>query len=147
MAYGKFNPRLLVMSATGDSNAQYINYMNVFFTNRKLNIHLVTCMILQDSELVQQCCDITGGLYVKVDQLTRLLQYLTWLFLPKPSRRKMLGTPPSVRVDNRDACFCQLVDVGFVSSVCLLIFCRFNPVWTTCVFKATHMKKVGKNTI
>ena len=106
MAYGKFNPRLLVMSATGDSNAQYITYMNMFFTNRKLNIPLVTCMILHDSELVQQCCDITGGLYVKVDQLTRLLQYLTWLFLPKPSRRKILGTPPPMMVDNRDACFC-----------------------------------------
>jgi len=52
VAYGKFNPRLLVMSATGDSNAQYINYMNVFFPNKKLNIHLVTCMILQDSKLV-----------------------------------------------------------------------------------------------
>ena len=60
VAYGKFNPRLLVMSATGDSNAQYMIYMNLF-NNQKLNIPLVTCMILQDSELVQQCCDITGG--------------------------------------------------------------------------------------
>ena len=34
----------------------------------------------------------------------------------------------------RAACFChrQLVDVGYVCSVCLSIFCKFNPVCTTC---------------
>jgi len=145
----KLRPRLLAMSATGDSAAQYMNYMNVFFTAQKLNITLDTCMLLQDSGLLQQGSDITGGLYVKVEQLPGLLQYLTWLFLPGPSLRKMLGAPPPVRVDYRAACFChrQLVDVGFVCSVCLSIFCRFNPVCTTChsVFKAPgkppHKKK------
>jgi len=125
VASEKFSPRLLVMSATGDSAAQYMNYMNVFFTAQKLNIPLDTCMIL------------------------------TWLFLPGPSLRKMLGAPPPVRVDYRAACFChrQLVDVGFVCSVCLSIFCRFNPVCTTChsVFKAPgkpphKKKKMGENT-
>merc|ERR1719431_1172839 len=81
----KLRPRLLAMSATGDSAAQYMNYMNVFFTAQKLNITLDTCMLLQDSGLLQQGSDITGGLYVKVEQLSGLLQYLTWLFLPGPS--------------------------------------------------------------
>ena len=136
----KYSPRLLVMSSTGDTAAQYINFMNVFFTAQKMNIPVDSCMLLQDSGLLQQGSDITGGLYVKVDQLSGLLQYLTWLFLPGPSVRKMLGAPPPVKVDYRAACFChrQLVDVGFVCSVCLSIFCRFNPVCTTChsVFKA-----------
>ena len=80
--------------------------------------------------------------------LGELLQFLTWLFLPGPSLRKALGAPPAVRVDYRSvrpqgltqsdlcraACFChrQLVDVGYVCSVCLSIFCKFNPVCTTC---------------
>jgi len=135
----KLSPRLLVLSSSGDSAAQYINFMNVFFTAQKLNIPVDSCMLGQDSGLLQQGSDITGGLYVKVDQLSGLLQYLTWLFLPSPGVRKMLGAPPPVRVDYRAACFChrQLVDVGFVCSVCLSIFCRFNPVCTTChsVFK------------
>jgi len=152
----KYSPRLLVMSATGDSAAQYMNYMNVFFTAQKLNIPVDTCMILQDSGLLQQGSDITGGLYIKVEQLSGLLQYLTWLFLPGPELRKMLGAPPPVRVDYRAACFChrQLVDVGFVCSVCLSIFCRFNPVCTTChsVFKAPgkpplKKKKVSDNAV
>ena len=134
---------MLVLSSSGDSAAQYMNYMNVFFTAQKLNIPLDSCMLLQDSGLLQQGSDITGGLYVKVDVLTGLLQHLAWLFLPGPGVRKMLGAPPPVRVDYRAACFChrQLVDIGFVCSVCLSIFCRFNPVCTTChrVFKTPGM--------
>ena len=74
VASEKFSPRLLMMSATVDSAAQYMNYMNVFFTAQKLNIPLDTCMILQDSGLLQQGSDITGGLHVKVEQLTGLLE-------------------------------------------------------------------------
>ena len=107
--------------------------------------------LYQDSGLLQQGSDITGGLYVKVDQLSGLLQYLTWLFLPSPGVRKMLGAPPPVRVDYRAACFChrQLVDVGFVCSVCLSIFCRFNPVCTTChsVFKTPGLPPSKKKKV
>lgn len=127
-------PRLFVLSSTGDSASQYMNYMNAFFTAQKLNIPLDCCMVMQDSGLLQQGCDITGGVYLKVDQLAGLLQYLIWVFLPAPPLRKMLGAPPPVKVDYRAACFChrQLVDVGYVCSVCLSIFCKFNPVCTTC---------------
>jgi len=130
----KVNPRLFVISSTGDSAAQYINYMNVFFTAQKLNIPLDVCMLTQDSGLLQQGCDITGGVYLKVEHVDRLLQYLLWSFLPSPPLRKMLGDPPPVKVDYRAACFChrQLVDIGYVCSVCLSIFCKFNPVCTTC---------------
>jgi len=145
----KLHPRILAISATGDSAAHYMNYMNTFFTAQKLGVPVDTCMVLQDSGLLQQGSDITGGLYLKVDQLGGLLQYLTWLFLPSPHLRKMLGAPPPVKVDYRAACFChrQLVDVGYVCSVCLSIFCKFSPVCTTChsVFKAPgkppHKKK------
>ena len=58
--------RMLVLSASGDSAAQYMNYMNVFFTAQKLNIPVDVCMIGQDSGLLQQGSDITGGLYTKV---------------------------------------------------------------------------------
>ena len=59
--------RLLAISSTGDSAAQYINYMNSFFTAQKLNIPVDCCMLGQDSGLLQQGCDITGGVYLKVD--------------------------------------------------------------------------------
>jgi len=144
----RVTPRLLAISSTGDSAAQYINYMNTFFTAQKLNIPVDCCMISQDSGLLQQGCDITGGVYLKVDFIERLLEYLIWMFLPSVPVRKMLGAPPPIRVDYRAACFChrQLVDIGYVCSVCLSIFCKFNPVCTTChaVFQAPKIMAIKK---
>lgn len=56
----KFSPRLLVMSSTGDTAAQYINFMNVFFTAQKMNIPVDCCMLLQDSGLLQQAATSPG---------------------------------------------------------------------------------------
>lgn len=42
-------------------------------------------------------------------------------FLPPPAIRKVLAVPTQDRVDFRAACFCHknIVDIGFVCSVCL----------------------------
>ena len=56
----------------------------------------------------------------------------------------MTGT---VSIIFRAACFChrELIDVGFVCSVCLSIFCKFSPICTTChtVFKAPGLPMGG----
>ncbi|XP_018894009.1 general transcription factor IIH subunit 3 isoform X3 [Gorilla gorilla gorilla] len=79
-------------------------------------------------------CDITGGLYLKVPQMPSLLQYLLWVFLPDQDQRSQLILPPPVHVDYRAACFCHrnLIEIGYVCSVCLSIFCNFSPICTTC---------------
>ncbi|GLG98672.1 Uncharacterized protein GBIM_05280 [Gryllus bimaculatus] len=103
------------------------------------NITIDVCSLDQDLGLLQQGCDITGGLYLKIPQLQGLLQYLLWVFLPEPPIREKLVLPPPVKVDYRAACFChrELIDIGYVCSVCLSIFCKFSPICTTChtVFK------------
>lgn len=135
----KINSRILVVTGTGDSASQYMNYMNVFFTAQKQNVMIDVCSLDQDLGLLQQGCDITGGLYLRIPQFNGLLQYLLWVFLPEPPIRKKLVLPPPVKVDYRASCFChrQLIDIGYVCSVCLSIFCRFSPICTTChaVFK------------
>ncbi|XP_064210884.1 general transcription factor IIH subunit 3 isoform X1 [Tribolium castaneum] len=154
------NSRILVVTGSGDSASQYMNYMNVFFTAQKQGIVIDVCALDQHLSLLQQGCDITGGLYLKVPQLQGLLQYLLtwkhwrvknplpalptlnyfqWVFLPEPPIRQKLVLPPPVKVDYRAACFChrELIDIGYVCSVCLSIFCKFSPICTTChtVFK------------
>jgi hypothetical protein len=59
---------------------------------------------------------------------------LLWLFLPDEETRKMLVYPTKSEVDFRAACFChhKLIDVGYVCSVCLSVFCSFTPICTTC---------------
>ena len=84
--------------------------------------------------MLQQASNLTNGFYFKVTKLSGLLNYLLWLFLPEHSTRKMLVYPPKTQVDFRAACFChrKLIDVGYVCSVCLSVFCSFTPICSTC---------------
>ncbi|XP_011505028.1 PREDICTED: general transcription factor IIH subunit 3 [Ceratosolen solmsi marchali] len=156
----KLHSRILVITASHDSATQYMNYMNIFFTAQKMGIMLDVCSLDHELTLLQQGCDLTGGNYLKIPQqngqppLAGLLQYLLWVFLPDPVVRSKLVLPPPVKVDYRAACFChqELVDTGFVCSVCLSIFCKFSPICTTChtVFKnpapiPIKLKKKKKN--
>ncbi|XP_034068506.1 general transcription factor IIH subunit 3 isoform X2 [Gymnodraco acuticeps] len=102
--------------------------------SRILNILIDACVLDSDSGLLQQACDITGGLYLKIPQKVALAQYLLWVFLPDCEQRAQLVLPPPVHVDYRAACFCHrnLIDIGYVCSVCLSIFCNFSPICTTC---------------
>uniref|UniRef100_A0AAZ3PN84 General transcription factor IIH subunit 3 n=1 Tax=Oncorhynchus tshawytscha TaxID=74940 RepID=A0AAZ3PN84_ONCTS len=108
--------RILVVKAAEDCALQYMNFMNVIFAAQK------------------QACDITGGLYLKIPQKIALAQYLLWVFLPDSDQRSQLVLPPPVHVDYRAACFCHrnLIEIGYVCSVCLSIFCNFSPICTTC---------------
>ncbi|XP_026461844.1 general transcription factor IIH subunit 3-like [Ctenocephalides felis] len=140
----RMNSRILII--TGSSHylaSQYMTYMNVFFTAHKLNVILDVCSLDSTTtlSLLQQGTDITGGQYLTLPQThyEGLLQYLLWVFLPEQPVRCKLVLPPPVKIDYRAACFChrELIDIGFVCSVCLSIFCKFSPICTTCqtVFK------------
>ncbi|XP_043924486.1 general transcription factor IIH subunit 3 isoform X2 [Protopterus annectens] len=126
--------RILVIKASEDSALQYMHFMNTIFAAQKQNILIDACVLDSDSGLLQQACDITGGLYLKIPQMQALLQYLLWMFLPDPDQRSQLVLPPPVHVDYRAACFChrKLIEIGYVCSVCLSIFCNFSPICTTC---------------
>ncbi|XP_027001375.2 general transcription factor IIH subunit 3 isoform X2 [Tachysurus fulvidraco] len=126
--------RILVIKAAEDCALQYMNFMNVIFAAQKQNVLIDACVLDSDSGLLQQACDITGGQYLKIPQKTALAQYLLWVFLPDADQRSQLVLPPPVHVDYRAACFCHrnLIEIGYVCSVCLSIFCNFSPICTTC---------------
>ncbi|XP_028680490.1 general transcription factor IIH subunit 3 [Erpetoichthys calabaricus] len=126
--------RILVIKAAEDCASQYMNFMNVIFAAQKQGVLIDACVLDADSGLLQQACDITGGLYLKIPQTKSLGQYLLWVFLPDPDQRSQLVLPPPVHVDYRAACFCHrnLIEIGYVCSVCLSIFCNFSPICTTC---------------
>uniref|UniRef100_A0A8D2DVJ8 General transcription factor IIH subunit 3 n=1 Tax=Sciurus vulgaris TaxID=55149 RepID=A0A8D2DVJ8_SCIVU len=113
---------LQVIKAAEDSALQYMNFMNIIFAAQKQNVLIDACVLDSDSGLLQQACDITGGLYLKVPQMPSLVQYLLWVFLPDQDQR------------SQAACFCHrnLIEIGYVCSVCLSIFCNFSPICTTC---------------
>ncbi|KAL4223453.1 General transcription factor IIH subunit 3 [Mactra antiquata] len=144
----KMTSRVLVVKASEDNPAQYMNLMNTVFTAQKQNVVIDACILDNDSGLLQQACDITGGVYLKIPQPQGMLQYLLWVYLPDPSTREQLTLPARVQVDYRAACFCHrnLIDIGYVCSVCLSIFCSFSPICSTCqtTFKIIAPPKLTK---
>lgn len=56
------------------------------------------------------------------------------IFLPDQKVRQHLVLPFQLNVDFRAACFChkKILDIGFVCSVCLSIFCMTYPKCLTC---------------
>ncbi|BHF57999.1 General transcription factor IIH subunit 3 [Sparganum proliferum] len=157
---GSLRARILVIRAAEDAASQYLPLMNSVFTAQKLRVPIDACIIppttvsstpedlrhtsvLHDfsySSLLQQAADLTGGIYLRVPRPAGLLQYLISVFLPRVNMRSSLILPdsrnsgPSHGVDFRAACFChrQLVDLAYVCSVCLSVFCSFSPVCSTC---------------
>ncbi|KAK4511235.1 low-affinity phosphate transporter [Mucor velutinosus] len=135
---GHIKPRILVLSVSPDSAYQYIPLMNCIFSAQKASIPLDVCKVFgEETAFLQQASNITGGVYVKMENRQALLEYLMMAFLPDRYSRNYLNLPSQDQVDFRAACFChkKIVDIGFVCSVCLSIFCKWSPVCSTCKTK------------
>ncbi|PLB42096.1 TFIIH/NER complex subunit TFB4 [Aspergillus candidus] len=120
--------RILIISVSSstDSAHQYIPIMNGIFACQRLHIPIDVCKLSGDAVFLQQASDATKGIYMSLTEPRGLLQYLMMAFLPDQRSRRHLVQPTRVDVDFRAACFChrRVVDVGFVCSVCLSIFCE-----------------------
>ncbi|KAI1940693.1 RNA polymerase II transcription factor B subunit 4 [Ophidiomyces ophidiicola] len=129
-----------VSSATGSAH-QYIPIMNSIFACQRLHIPIDICKVSGDAVFLQQACDATRGIYVPIDHPRGFLQYLMLAFLPDQRSRRHLILPTRVDVDFRAACFChrRVVDVGFVCSICLSIFCE-PPDAAECLTCGSQLK-------
>lgn len=152
---------LLSISPSTDIAHQYIPIMNCIFACQRLSIPVDICQIplpntsSTSTVFLQQAADATKGIYIPIrleppsssaiGQSTAsliLLQYLLTAFLPSPqSSRLHLILPTSISVDFRAACFCHrnVVDIGFVCSICLSIFCA-PPPNGECLTCGTHLE-------
>ncbi|KAI5308591.1 RNA polymerase II transcription factor B subunit 4 [Ascosphaera atra] len=129
--------RILIISVTpssADAAHQYIPLMNTIFASQRLRIPLDVAVLNGNPVFLQQAADATGGVYMALtdppEARNGFLEYLLLAFLPDATlRRRNLRTPAQVDVDFRAACFChrKVVDVGWVCSVCLSIFCEPPP--------------------
>ncbi|KAL5341605.1 TFIIH subunit Tfb4/p34 [Aspergillus crustosus] len=128
-----------VSSATGSAH-QYIPIMNGIFACQRLQIPIDVCKLSGDAVFLQQASDATKGIYMSLSDPRGLLQYLMMAFLPDQRSRKHLILPTRVDVDFRAACFChrRVVDIGYVCSICLSIFCE-PPENGDCLTCGTHL--------
>ncbi|KAA8652504.1 hypothetical protein EYZ11_007681 [Aspergillus tanneri] len=135
--------RVLIISVSGsaDSAHQYIPMMNGIFACQRLHIPIDVCKLSGDAVFLQQASDATRGVYMSLSEPRGLLQYLMMAFLPDQRSRRHLVLPSRVDVDFRAACFChrRVVDIGFVCSICLSIFCE-PPENGNCLTCGTHLE-------
>jgi transcription initiation factor TFIIH subunit 3 len=139
---------LISVSPSHDLAHQYIPIMNAIFACQRLSIPIDICQIPTPNTpsvstvFLQQASDATKGIYIPLSNATSggLLQFLMMAFLPTQSSRIHLVLPTRIDVDFRAACFChrRVVDVGFVCSICLSIFCRV-PENGDCLTCGTHL--------
>lgn len=127
--------RILVVSVSGETSSQYIPIMNCIFAAQKNAIPIDVCKVYGEATVfLQQAAHLTKASYHRLERRADLLQYLIMAFLPGIGARRYLQLPSQDQIDLRAACFChkKIVDIGYVCSVCLSIFCSPIPVCSTC---------------
>ncbi|KAL8714374.1 MAG: hypothetical protein Q9220_001707 [cf. Caloplaca sp. 1 TL-2023] len=134
-------PRILILSLSGDLSAQYIPLTNTIFACQRLSIPIDVAKLAGDAVFLEQASDATRGTYLHIEHPKGLLQYLMMAFLPDQVSRGFLGSVGKQGVDFRAACFChrRVVEIGFVCSVCLSIFCS-PPEGAVCLTCGTQLK-------
>ncbi|XAR62794.1 hypothetical protein NMG60_11017674 [Bertholletia excelsa] len=128
-------PRILCLHGSPDGPAQYVAIMNAIFSAQRSMVPIDSCVIGgQHSAFLQQASYITGGVYLKPQQLDGLFQYLSTVFATDLHSRNFLQLPKPVGVDFRASCFCHksTIDMGYICSVCLSIFCKHHKKCSTC---------------
>ncbi|KAJ2724175.1 RNA polymerase II transcription factor B subunit 4 [Coemansia sp. Benny D115] len=136
-SFTKIWPRILVLSAAEDSPREYIALMNSIFAAQKMSVFIDICKLIgRDSVFLQQAAEISGGIYLKLNSQNNesLLQTLLFTYLADHYTRGIMYSPSNKQIDFRATCFChkRVVDIGYVCSVCLSIFCQLIPVCSTC---------------
>ncbi|KAG4301016.1 hypothetical protein PCANB_002644 [Pneumocystis canis] len=131
----RLKARILILSVSSDIAFQYIPIMNcIFSAQKKAYIKAFRHLYNIYTTFLQQASDATQGIYLHLNKPKSLLQYLLMVFLPDQKVRQHLVLPFQLNVDFRAACFChkKILDIGFVCSVCLSIFCIAYPKCLTC---------------
>ncbi|XP_030464932.2 general transcription and DNA repair factor IIH subunit TFB4 [Syzygium oleosum] len=129
------HPRILCLHGSQDGPEQYVAIMNAIFSAQRSMVPIDSCFIgAQNSAFLQQASYITGGVYLKPQLLDGTFQYLSTVFATDLHSRRFLQLPKSVGVDFRASCFChkKTIDMGYICSVCLSIFCKHHKKCSTC---------------
>ncbi|EOA38354.1 hypothetical protein CARUB_v10009867mg [Capsella rubella] len=128
-------PRILCLQGSPDGPEQYVAVMNSIFSAQRLMVPIDSCYIgVQNSAFLQQASYITGGVHHTPKQLDGLFQYLTTIFATDLHSRGFVQLPKPIGVDFRASCFChkKTIDMGYICSVCLSIFCEHHKKCSTC---------------
>jgi len=155
--------RILFLQGQRDCARQYVAAMNATFCAQRMRVTVDACMLAAGchSSFLHHACAATGGIYANPCEDSdndsvgdaavagaAMAMHLVNIFLADATSRKFLQMP-SVKASqsgNKVACFAtgRLVDIGFVCSVCLAIFCEKVERCTCCGTQFEANKKTKK---
>lgn len=118
--------RILVISVSDSEPIQYIPTMNAVFAAAHAQVAIDTLSLAGEPAFLQQACFNTNGTFLAASNPQGLLTYLMFGLIADTEARRSLVPPTHDKVDFRAACFChgKVIDIGFVCSICLSIFCE-----------------------
>ena len=128
-----WSPRILLIQASDDRPTDYNAIMNCSFAAVKYQVVVDGCFIpctggAKSSALLEQTCDLTGGVFLAPSGAAQackaLTEVLLSVFLSPRSCRGSLNLPTINKVDFRARAFDtgSSVDMAFVCNQCLSIF-------------------------
>lgn len=127
--------RILLLTPAADLSAQHVPMINCIFAAQKKGVRIDVCQLNKgQSSLLEQCCHLTAGLHQTVVDPKQAAVTLLAFFGASTAVRNVLVVPKQDQVSMQATCFCHgsPVEIGFVCSVCLSVFCKFSPVCGTC---------------
>ena len=128
--------RFLIIKLSPILSAEYLPLMNCLFACQKQKYVVDVFSMCFNTTSLQQMSSLSNGIFLKCpEDSTKILSSLLLHFLmPSDFRQGKLRNPGSALLDYKASCFChrKLVDIGWVCSLCLSVFCAFTPVCITC---------------
>ena len=129
--------RVLVFVAGADREHSYTDMVNAVFSAQRFGIPVDAVVLgAAPSTVLQQAAELTHGLYTSPapEHHALLFQLLVSRHLPDVATRELMLLPPAHAVDLRASCRChrRLVDLAFVCSICLAVWCAPQAVCGVC---------------
>lgn len=115
--------------------------MNCLFAAQKGAV-LIDALAFKPSKFLQQAAKLTLGIYMEANLDQNFSSILLGFFTADAVSRKSLALEKRKLEESKASCFChkRSLDVGFVCSVCLSIYCSFVPICSTCSSKFVFPK-------
>lgn len=114
---------------------QYTQLMNIAYNAKRNNILIDTLSLNNKTNILEQICNITNGLYIDNSILQNLnntdliedviTQIMIFWFLPSNNTRKYFSNTYLNEDTNLAVCSChnKQIDIAFICSCCLTIYC------------------------
>ncbi|KAJ3303760.1 RNA polymerase II transcription factor B subunit 4 [Kappamyces sp. JEL0829] len=135
LVYHSVSFRILLLSESRDDPAEHIAMMNAIFAAQRKEVPIDVCRLATHESLyLPQASSLTNGIHHEIKDPKLLVHSLLHIYLANREMRDVMALSKNDKIDFRATCFCHghNVDMGFVCSVCLSIYCKVSETCPTC---------------